>query len=472
MAKRVLNLFVLVISDIAVILGCIVIAYIIRKDILPFIYAGFQKKPIPLSAHLNYFYMILIWFFIFIYKGLYSKRFTFWDETRQLIKGTTLSFLLIMSLTFIARKSLQFSRTVIILAWIISIILFPITRYLIKLILWKLNLWKEKVIILGAKIGKIIAKGMKDNCMLGYEIVGFLDDNRKRGEEVEKIKIIGKISELEKWAKKLKVRNFIIAIPELQSEKLVKIIKKCEELGDTIKIIPNDIELITTGMEVENLGETLIFTVRQNLTKPWNVFLKGILDYLLSLIFIILLLPIFILISIAILIDSSGPIIFTQERLGKGGRKFKFYKFRSMHKEADLRLESYLKENLEALKEWDKYQKLKGYDPRVTKVGKFLRKYSLDELPQLFNVLKGDMSLVGPRPYLPREIRKMKGSHSVILRVKPGLTGLWQVRGRNILTFKERLILDEYYVRNWSLWLDIVIFIKTIKILITREGAY
>jgi undecaprenyl-phosphate galactose phosphotransferase len=416
--------------------------------------------------------MILVWIFIFAYEGLYSKRFTFWDEARELVKGTTISFFLIMRLTFIARKSLQVSRTVIVLAWFISLILFPVARYLIKLTLSKLNLWKEKVIILGAKAGKIIAKGINSNSVLGYQVVGFLDDNKKRNEEVEKIKVLGKISEVEKWAKELKVKNFIIALPELQRERLVKIVKKCEELGETIKIIPNAVELITIDMEIENLGETLILTVRQNLTKPWNILIKNIFDYLVSFILIILLLPFFGLISLAILIDSPGPVILTQERLGKDRRKFKFYKFRSMYKDADSRLEAYLSKNPDALREWNKYQKLRGYDPRVTRVGKFLRKYSLDEFPQLFNVLKGDMSLVGPRPYLPREINKIGGSHSVISRVKPGLTGLWQVRGRNILPFKERLILDEYYVRNWSLWLDIVIFIKTLKILVTGEGAY
>ncbi|GAI93282.1 unnamed protein product, partial [marine sediment metagenome] len=127
---------------------------------------------------------------------------------------------------------------------------------------------------------------------------------------------------------------------------------------------------------------------------------------------------------------------------------------------------------LQAKNEWKKYLKIKKKDPRVTRVGKFIRKYSLDELPQFINIMKGDMSLVGPRPYMPREIEEIGKSYEIISRVKPGLTGLWQVRGRNILPFKKRLLLDEYYIRNWSLWLDIVILFKTMKVLITREGAY
>ena len=143
-----------------------------------------------------------------------------------------------------------------------------------------------------------------------------------------------------------------------------------------------------------------------------------------------------------------------------------------MYVDGDLRLNKYLKENLQAKNEWKKYLKIKKNDPRVTRVGKFIRKYSLDELPQFINIIKGDMSLVGPRPYMPRETEKIGKSYEIISRVKPGITGLWQVRGRNILPFKERILLDEYYIRNWSLWLDIVILIKTMRVLITREGAY
>jgi len=143
-----------------------------------------------------------------------------------------------------------------------------------------------------------------------------------------------------------------------------------------------------------------------------------------------------------------------------------------MYKDGDAKLQDYLDQHPEAKKEWEEFKKLKGFDPRVTKIGKFLRKTSLDELPQLINVIKGEMSLVGPRPYLPREREDMEDYFSTITVAKPGITGLWQVSGRNELTFKERLILDAWYVQNWSLWLDIVILFKTVKVLIKGEGAY
>ncbi len=143
-----------------------------------------------------------------------------------------------------------------------------------------------------------------------------------------------------------------------------------------------------------------------------------------------------------------------------------------MFVDGDQKLEDYLKNNPQIRREWEEFQKIKGFDPRVTGVGKFIRKYSLDEIPQIFNVLRGEMSLVGPRPYLPREREILDKSSTFISKIKPGITGLWQVRGRNLLPFKKRILLDEYYIRNWSLWLDIVILVQTPRVLARKQGAF
>jgi len=210
----------------------------------------------------------------------------------------------------------------------------------------------------------------------------------------------------------------------------------------------------------------------RNLFKPLNIVVKTVFEYLLVIIISPLLIPVFLVASLAVKADSKGTVFFIQKRLGKRGQVFSILKFRSMYTDADQRLEKYLEENRQAREEWDRYQKLKASDPRVTRVGKFIRRWSLDELPQLLNVLNGDMSLVGPRPYLPRERQEMGKSYDIISRVKPGMTGFWQVRGRSLLPFQERLLLDEYYIRNWSLWLDIVILFKTAKAWLRKEGAY
>jgi undecaprenyl-phosphate galactose phosphotransferase len=198
----------------------------------------------------------------------------------------------------------------------------------------------------------------------------------------------------------------------------------------------------------------------------------SIIDIIFSLLAIpILFLPLLI-IGIAIRLNSPGPAILVQDRMGRDKKTFKCLKFRTMYTNADEILNVHLANDKDAADEWSSYRKLRNYDPRVTKIGQFLRKTSLDELPQIFNVLKGEMSLLGPRPYLPSEEKEMKGYCDVILLVLPGITGLWQVSGRNGLTFNDRLKLDAFYVLNRSLWLDAVIFFKTIKVVLKKDGAY
>ncbi len=216
----------------------------------------------------------------------------------------------------------------------------------------------------------------------------------------------------------------------------------------------------------------VIYTKRISTNSLVNESLKRAFDIIISILLLPFVLPIIGLIAILIKIDSEGPVFFIQDRLGKNGKKFKCIKFRTMYVNNDEILEEYLKRNPEKREEWNKYKKLKSFDPRVTRVGRFLRKTSLDELPQIFNVIKGDMSLVGPRPYLPKEETDMGYFKNTILLTKPGITGLWQVSGRNELEFKVRLILDERYVLNWSFWLDLLIMLKTIKVVLKREGAY
>jgi lipopolysaccharide/colanic/teichoic acid biosynthesis glycosyltransferase len=179
-----------------------------------------------------------------------------------------------------------------------------------------------------------------------------------------------------------------------------------------------------------------------------------------------------VIFGIWIVLDSRGGIFLMQDRIGRNSKIFKCIKFRTMYSNADEILLNYLHKSGEAKAEWSKYKKLRDYDPRVTRVGKFLRKTSLDELPQIINVLAGDMSFFGPRPYLPEEEQEIRGYADLILVTNPGITGLWQVSGRNILDFEERVKLDAWYVLNWSLWLDIVILFKTISVVIKKEGAY
>ena len=215
----------------------------------------------------------------------------------------------------------------------------------------------------------------------------------------------------------------------------------------------------------------MMIKVKNNLAHWHNKAMKRVFDIMCCLPGVILLSPVFAIISLMIYISDPGPIIFAHKRIGKNGKPFDCYKFRSMIVDAENVLEQYLKDNPAAREEWEKDFKLKN-DPRVTKIGAFLRKTSLDELPQLINVIKGEMSLVGPRPIVEAEIEKYGIFFKDFAMVTPGITGVWQVNGRSDTTYDERVSMDSWYVHNWSLWLDIWYLIKTFKVVLQRKGAY
>lgn len=475
--KTVISTISLIISDISALLLSFLTAYFIRINVIPAIHPSAIPQLIPLSTHLRYgfLYGAVIVIFVFTSEKLYTKRLSFWDESKRLLKGIVLSFIFLMMIVFISRGYTQYSRIIIITAGLLSIFLVPLFRLWVKKFLVKLNIWKKRILILGTnRAARAVAQGIKTNPTLGYEIIGFLTEHEMtdKNKDINKIRVLGEVRQVQELSKKFGVREIAIVLPDFDQKKLREIVEMCETGTETIRVVPNIGNLFTIGVEIESLGDVLSLSVARNLVKPINLFLKRSIELIITLLLFFLFLPLLLIIGLAIKIDSSGPIIFLQQRLGSRNKTFRFFKFRSMFVDGDLRLEKYLNENSLAKKEWKKYRKIKQNDPRITRVGKFIRKYSLDELPQLINVLKGDMSLVGPRPYMPREKKDIGESYPIISRVRPGITGLWQVRGRSILPFEERIFLDEYYIRNWSLWLDIVIIIKTIKVFLTREGAY
>ncbi len=475
--RELISLILLVLSDISALFVSFLIAYFIRIQVLPAIVPGLTKQTLSLTTNLRYgfVYGTLIVIFVLTFEKLYTKRLSFWDEAKHLLKSIILSFILIMMIVFISRGYTQYSRPVIILAGLLSLFIFPLFRLVVKKILVKIGFWKRKIIILGTnKTARLVAQGIKMNPTLGYEILGFLTEHKiTNGEKIlDNIKVLGKVSQVQEISKKSGVQDIAIALPDIAQNKLRELVEMCETGSGTIRVVPKIGSLFAIGVEIESFGDVLSLSVARNLVKPWNLFSKRLLELICTLLLFVIFLPLLFIIGLAIKIDSPGSLIFVHERLGRKNRTFRFYKFRSMYVDGDLKLNQFLKENSLAKEEWKKYRKIKQNDPRVTRVGKFIRKYSLDELPQLINVIKGDMNLVGPRPYMPREKKDIGKSYPIISRVRPGITGLWQVRGRNILPFEERLLLDEYYIRNWSLWLDIVILFKTLKVFFTREGAY
>ncbi|MEL6937235.1 MAG: exopolysaccharide biosynthesis polyprenyl glycosylphosphotransferase, partial [Cyanobacteria bacterium J06636_28] len=220
-----------------------------------------------------------------------------------------------------------------------------------------------------------------------------------------------------------------------------------------------------------DLGGVLGLESRQQLLLPGPKLTKSLLDQCLTLLVGIISLPLIVLIALTIRLDSRGPIFYRQTRIGRRGRPFKAWKFRTMVPNADQVLKEYLISHPELRTNWAQDRKLK-YDPRITRLGRWLRRTSLDELPQLWNVLRGEMSLVGPRPIVHDEVKLYEEKFELYTQVLPGLTGLWQVSGRNNITYQERVNLDAYYVRNWSVWLDIYILIRTVWVVLMGDGAY
>jgi exopolysaccharide biosynthesis polyprenyl glycosylphosphotransferase len=459
------------IIDTVLIFASFVLAYYFRFHVLLFITPG----SIPIFA--QYFrvliFVTLIWLAIFNLIGLYKhKKFTaLIDELALLFLGVTIATLALVGLLFLYHE-FWFSRLVIVNVWWIALAIMGGARLLAAAIRRHLRLKGfdcRKLLILGAgEMGQLLALKVSLNKSLGYRVVGFLDDDQvKQGEKYYDIPVLGEIAKIKEILARQEVGEVIFASAKFAPEKVLDIITECERFGVEFKLIPGILELIATRLDTDQLAGIPLLTVSEIKLQGFNALIKRIVDIVGSIIGLIILTPFFLLIALLIKLTSPGPIFFNQERIGLDGKTFKMFKFRSMIKEAEERFEE-----IKSLSEVAGHLfKIKN-DPRITPLGRFMRHWSIDELPQLFNVLIGDMSLVGPRPPLPREVKNYSSWHAKRLRVRPGITGPWQVAGRSLLPFDDMVRLDIYYIENWSLWLDLKILLQTIPVVLFGFGAY
>ena len=471
--KKGLDFIVLLIVDLLTLAISLQLSILIRKNLLsPFIgFPEYLGKGIS-----TYWWVFLIWISFFVYEGLLTKRFSFWDEVRQLWKATFFSTVAVFSILFLGKTGERYSRTVIILMGIISQFLFPVVRINAKKFFRNIGLLRSKVLIIGAgRRGKLVARALKEEHNLGYKVAGFLDDDpEKAGTLIEGIKVHRGIDKAERYIGRSGINAVVIAIPGATKEKLNEIINRLQHKAENIFYIPDILGVAVLGTKLQHFFREQAFAleIQNNLAKPINILIKRCFDFMVgSFLLVLLSLPIAI-ICFLIRLDSPGHAIFSQYRIGRKGRPFRCYKFRTMFKDAEEKLQDLLNSNEDVRREWEQVWKIKD-DPRITKIGKFLRKTSLDELPQLINVLKGEMSLVGPRPVTQDEIDiYYKDTAELYFSVFPGITGLWQVSGRSDTSYDYRIALDSWYVRNWNVWLDVVILLKTIKVVIKRQGAW
>jgi Undecaprenyl-phosphate galactose phosphotransferase WbaP len=455
-----------------VILFLIAVLAIILRDVIPAIIPLFPK----FSRDISYaWWFFPVWITILAYEGAYTRRFTFWDEVKLLWKVALFSTLAILSIVFIGKIGASVSRTVVVFIGMISLIVFPLLRISCKRWLIAAGLLKRKVLILGAnETGVLALKALRGEPNLGYEVIGFLDEAPHKGSAyIEGIKVHGHLDRIERYLGSADIHDVVIALPDRDKGELNGLVTRLQHKAASVLYFPDYAGMAVIGTELRHFFQTQTFAleIKNNLAEPLNNFTKRSFDYLVGgMLSLVLLMPLAI-ISLIIQLTSSGPAIYRQSRIGKNGRPFLCYKFRTMYYDADERLQGILDADPKARQEWEEYRKLKD-DPRITPIGQFLRRTSLDELPQILNILKGEMSMVGPRPVTQEEIEKYyKDSAELCFSVLPGITGLWQVSGRSNTSFGYRISLDSWYVRNWNLWLDIVILFKTVHVVYRREGA-
>ncbi|MGQ9499544.1 MAG: undecaprenyl-phosphate galactose phosphotransferase WbaP [Dissulfurimicrobium sp.] len=460
--------------DMAAIFLLMNVSVSIRTEILPVLYSGFPHDLNVLTLK-NIWWLPVVWLFFYYYEGLYTRKFSFWDEIMSIWKISVFATIGTFTIVSMGKLSGEVSRTVILLMGGLSFIFLPTIRMGVKIALMKAGFLKRRVLVLGAgETGRRIVRALKKEPNYGYEILGILDDDHeKTGTLIEGVKVRYGVNNVFRYLKRAQVTDIFIAMPAADRDRLQGLINSLQHKVDGIFFVPNIFGVAVLGTRLQHFfnEQAFAFEIKNNLANPLNIFIKRSFDITLSLILLLLLAFPMLIIAILIRLDSKGPFIFSQERIGRHGKVFRCLKFRSMHLEADKRLQTILKRDPKARDEWNDRWKLKN-DPRVTKIGRFLRKTSLDELPQILNVLKGDMSLVGPRPYMPNEWPFIMDQSETILSVLPGITGLWQVSGRSHTSYTERIGLDIWYVRNWNLTLDIIILIKTICCVIRQEGAY
>lgn len=441
--------------------------------ILQFIfYFGINKVfNVPDRIVYNTFFIYLI---LNLTKNMYSfKTILIWEELRKQLRVHT-EYLIVMLINDIAFWGVKYIPVHMIIG--ITFTFFNIL--IIKIIRRKfISILEKRLLIIGVgNTARELTKIIGENNFTMYNLRGYISANNLLGihQEVciDKDKILGTYEEIEQVISDKRINEVIIAMPLADNNQMFEIINNLDGKVNKVKFVPELNGVYTFNSEIEDYDGTMLVSAQINYVRGLSRFLKRVMDIGIGIVGVLSLIPLTILVWIKTDNEErKHGLFFTQDRIGKDGKSIKIYKYRSMVTGADKILEEMMAKDEKIREEYEKNKKLKD-DPRITKVGDFLRRTSLDEFPQFINVLKGEMSFVGPRPYLPREKKDMGDYYEKIIKSKPGITGMWQTHGRSETDFEERLELDEYYYRNWSLWLDIVIIIKTIKNVISKKGAY
>ena len=394
------------------------------------------------------------------------------EEIRRLFYATTTVFVALGFSNYCYRPgNYLYSRSILIGTFLLSVIFLPFNRILLRRILTRFNLWGVPAIIIGSgKTACRVFQSMQRGSEHGLIPVGFFT-NSTHHNMPESAVYLGKINKIDEKTESMGVKYAILAKDNSPDAPLVQqIISQYGARFPHLLIVPPSLLNTCNSVLPKDIGGTLGLEIQHNLQIPSMYRTKRVIDYAFTLPILAVSLPLMGLITLWIKLDSAGPAFFKHQRITKNGRQINIYKFRTMVDNASEELDGLLNSSPELKQDWEQYGKLE-HDPRITRAGAWLRKTSLDELPQLFNVLQGNLTLVGPRPLVQEELIIYGEAAALFDQVLPGLTGLWQVSGRNELTYEDRARLDLYYVNNWSVWLDIYILAKSVYTVLFRYGA-
>jgi exopolysaccharide biosynthesis polyprenyl glycosylphosphotransferase len=465
---------ILVINDCILLSICFYLAYFIRFQTGDFAVSG---QIVDLDFNYGFYSIVFIITSLII---MYAYRLYDWDKIykgsgyySRLLKAIVYNIIAIILVGYIFNL-FTFSRKWIGLLALLCIISIFISRFLIESIsrwlMRKLNISFKTIIVGIGENADRIEDSLGKHPQEGYEVIGYVDEEKKVIEARKKnrsIKILGNIDSIVDIINNNSIQAIIISGTEYKYFEVLEILEKLKEYDVSVLLFPGFFEFSMKRVDMREVGGVPLLQVANIGFSGVNLFLKNLIDYLLGSIIFIFFIPIYLIVGTTIKINSPGPVFYQQERYTKDCRAFYMYKFRSMFVDADRRLKDLKKYN-EADGPLFKMKK----DPRITRVGRFIRRFSIDELPQIINVLKGELSLIGPRPPIPKEVEKYDEWEIKRMNVKQGITGLWQISGRSELSFDEMARLDLYYIQNWSIEMDIKILLKTIPTVLLGKGAY
>jgi exopolysaccharide biosynthesis polyprenyl glycosylphosphotransferase len=463
----ILYTLLLVLNDLVMVVLAFYLAYWLRRTVA-------IPPPVSIAPFSDYLGMLVIqvvtMLVVYFFSRLYdAKRTMPWlDELYRIFAATSIGTISTIAFTTVLFKNsaleLDFPRVMIVYAWLLTVILVTAGRSVLAVVrslLRQRGFWSDRLLIVGTgDVGRMILQKIRQMPRLGYRVIGFVDGESLAGQQIMGVPVLGQVDDLPDLIQEHEIEQVIIGRSELTHQEILTIISRCERGSVGVKIFPDLFQIISTELSIGDLGGLPLLAVRDVALRGWKLTLKRGVDLVGSAVTLVLLSPVLMGIALVIKLDSPGSVFYAQERMGLDAKPFWCLKFRSMRTDAEKHGPGWTTED----------------DPRVTRLGRFLRRFSLDELPQLINVFVGEMSLVGPRPERPMYVEQFRRSIPRYMdrhREKAGMTGWAQVNGlRGDTSIAERTKYDLWYIENWSLWLDFKIMLRTFFAILSERHAY